>query len=85
MVSRGARHLILLSRSGPSSQAVMTLLEELSSEGVHVEAPACNIVDSYSLTSVSESCAQTMPAIKGCIQASMVLRVSLFKFYTVHR
>ena len=75
MVSRGARYLILLSRSRPKSDAAKALLSELQSQGVHVEAPACDISQADALGLVLEQCTKTMPPIKGCVQGTMVLRV----------
>lgn len=77
LVDRGARHLILLSRSGAQSQAAISLVEELQAKGVRVETPACDVAVASSLSAVLAGCAVTMPPIRGCIQASMVLRVCL--------
>lgn len=78
MVSRGAENLILLSRSGPKGEPTKVLLEECRVKGVQVHAPPCDIADSYSLANVLDCCSRGMPPIKGCIQAAMVLRVSIF-------
>jgi NAD(P)-dependent dehydrogenase (short-subunit alcohol dehydrogenase family) len=83
MASQGAKHLILLSRSGAQSQALIAMLEDLKSMGVHVTAPACDVSDKNSLSAVLAECARTSPAIKGAIQASMVLKVRLFSFWNI--
>lgn len=75
MASKGAKYLILLSRSGAHSAEAIKLIEELQSKGVHVEAPACDVADVKSLASVLKEVRQVMPPIKGCIQAAMVLKV----------
>ena len=75
MVSRGARNLLLLSRSGPGEKA-RALLEELKAKGARVETPICDVTDVSSLHKVLKTYEAFMPPIKGCIQASMVLRVS---------
>ena len=77
LVDRGARHLVLLSRSGAQSLPTVSLIEELQAKGVKVETPACDIAVEDSLYAVLTRCAETMPPIRGCIQASMVLRVCL--------
>ena len=74
MVSRNAKYLILLSRSSAHSVEVKSLLRELQDQRVTVATPACDIADRESLASALESCSE-MPAIKGCIQAAMVLKV----------
>lgn len=75
MASRGARNLILLSRSGVGSEVAVDFIEELKANGVHAEAPKCDVTSADSLAAVLANCAKTMPPVKGCIQGSMVLRV----------
>ena len=77
MARHGARNLILLSRSGACTEAAITLLNELEGMGVRVEAPRCDIACASSLsTALTESA--SMPPIKGCLQATMVLRDCIF-------
>ncbi|KAF4629252.1 hypothetical protein G7Y89_g8896 [Cudoniella acicularis] len=76
LVNRGAKHLLLLSRSGSRSDATQTFVAELRSEGINVQIPECDIADPRLLASVLERSAQTMPPVKGCIQAAMVLKAS---------
>lgn len=74
MTDRGAKNLILLSRSGPKTEAAIMLCK-VKDDGVHFQAPACDVPKAESLMSDLAHCAQSMPPIKGCIQASMVLKV----------
>lgn len=76
MVGRGAKNLILLSRSGVKTAAARLLVSELESQGVRVEAPPVDISDLEKLREVLESLKDTMPPIRGCIQATVTLRVS---------
>ena len=85
MVARGARHLILLSRSGPSGSAAAALLEELMSKGAQIETPLCDVSDVESLEKVLKILAVTMPPIMGCIQGSMVLKVFLPQISLSHK
>ena len=75
MARRGAKYLILLSRSGVRSETSVALIEDLKTMGVHVSAPACDVTDLASLSAVVTECAKLFPPIKGVIQASMVLKV----------
>ena len=75
MMSRKARHLVLLSRSGAKGKAALALLEDLKKNGLTVEAPACDIGNEKDLASVLTHCAKKLPPIRGCIQGSMVLKV----------
>ena len=75
MATRGAKHLVLLSRSGASSSTARELVQELEGEGVAVKTPCCDITNPSAVKSVIEDCKSTFPRIRGCIQASMVLEV----------
>ncbi|KAJ6255873.1 hypothetical protein Dda_9332 [Drechslerella dactyloides] len=80
MVERGARHLILLSRSGPSSRSAVAqaLIADLKDLEVNCVTPACDISSFQSVKETLNTVAGAMPPVKGCIQASMVLRSALF-------
>ena len=76
MARRGAKHLVLLSRSGPKRAADWKLIEELREEGVQVVTPVCDVTNIASLGKVVKDCELSMPPFKGCIQASTVLKVN---------
>ncbi|KAF2498730.1 putative polyketide synthase [Lophium mytilinum] len=78
LVSRGARHLLLLSRRGASGTVATKFVEEMKGMGVEVSAPPCDITDRNTLSEVLGCCAQSMPPIKGCFQASAVFRDTYF-------
>jgi NADPH:quinone reductase-like Zn-dependent oxidoreductase/SAM-dependent methyltransferase len=75
--SRGARNLILLSRSGPRTEAAKKLLEVLHKQGIRAVTPQCDVTSEASLRRVLSEAAESMPRVKGCIQGSMILKVSL--------
>lgn len=77
MVRRGARNLILLSRSGDSSDKAKELLVEMKAAGAHVVAISCDVTDQDALSHALRQSLTSMPPIKGCIQGSMVLKVGL--------
>lgn len=75
MASRGARHFILLSRSRACTDDAKTFIRELEESGTRLYAPVCDVSDKLALRDVLAYCAEKMPPIKGCIQASAVLKV----------
>lgn len=79
MVDRGAKNLILPSRSGAASKAAKELIEELTARGVNIVAPKCDVASETELADVLDNCARTMPPIKGCINAAMVLQGAVFQ------
>ncbi|PYI05349.1 polyketide synthase [Aspergillus sclerotiicarbonarius CBS 121057] len=79
LVDRGARNLILLSRSGPASPHARSLVEELEAKEARVVTPACDITNRELLKTVLGVCGQLMPPIKGCVQATMVVSAQNFE------
>ncbi|KAH8429183.1 uncharacterized protein LDX57_006852 [Aspergillus melleus] len=82
LVDRGARNLLLLSRSGARSAKAAELLQELSAKGASVMIPRCDVADADSLARALSECQERMPPFKGCIQCAMVLRDSSFESMT---
>ncbi|KAI1817163.1 hypothetical protein GGS20DRAFT_582671 [Poronia punctata] len=78
MVDKGAKNLILLSRSGATSASAIQLVASLRERGVVVSVPRCDVGSQESLTKALEECERTkMPPIKGCINAAMSLNDAL--------
>ncbi|OJJ75778.1 hypothetical protein ASPBRDRAFT_38078 [Aspergillus brasiliensis CBS 101740] len=82
MASRGARHLVLLSRSGARTAAAQALVQELEGQGVQVATPAVDISQRESLEQALSELARTMPPIRGCIQATVALRDNMWENMT---
>jgi short-subunit dehydrogenase len=76
MVARGAKNIILLSLSGAKNDDTKKLTAELEEKGCKVKVYACDICDESRLKVVLDDCKKTMPPVKGCIQAAMLLQVS---------
>ncbi|QKX64797.1 uncharacterized protein TRUGW13939_11973 [Talaromyces rugulosus] len=76
MVSRGARNMVLLGRSGATSTKALELLAKLRAQhpDIRIETPRCNVVDMGTLQHVLQNVTRFMPPIRGCVQAAMVLR-----------
>jgi NAD(P)-dependent dehydrogenase (short-subunit alcohol dehydrogenase family) len=75
MVSRGARNLVFLSRSGAKRKPAEQLVKELESRGCRILAEVCDVSSEDSIRRSLDNC-KTLPPIKGCIQAAMQLKVS---------
>lgn len=76
MCDKGARNLIVPSRSGGSSspQAVLSLVKELKDKGVNIITPQCDVSSADQLAELLEKCCD-MPPIRGCINLAMELQV----------
>ncbi|KAL8902861.1 MAG: hypothetical protein Q9207_004326 [Kuettlingeria erythrocarpa] len=83
LACRGAKYLLLLSRSGPISKISVGFMSELKTMGARVNAPACDVTDLAALSATLSKCAETMPPVRGVIQASMVLHDAILENQTV--
>jgi NADPH:quinone reductase-like Zn-dependent oxidoreductase/SAM-dependent methyltransferase len=73
MTTRGARNLLLLSRSTVKEAQAESFMLEMESRCVRIEAARCDISSREQLQDILDS--TDLPPIRGCIQASMVLKV----------
>lgn len=77
LLERGARNLILLSRSGKSlNEEQEIFLRELESARAEVVVKKCDVVNGSQLSQVIKDCKKTMPPIKGMTQSATILSVS---------
>jgi len=73
LAERGARHLVLLGRSGPASIAAKEGLAQLARMGVETRAEAIDISDREAALALFSDLKSTMPPLAGVIHAAMVL------------
>jgi acyl transferase domain-containing protein/acyl-CoA synthetase (AMP-forming)/AMP-acid ligase II/NADPH:quinone reductase-like Zn-dependent oxidoreductase/NAD(P)-dependent dehydrogenase (short-subunit alcohol dehydrogenase family)/acyl carrier protein len=72
LVEQGARHLVLMGRSAPSTSAQQTL-DALRTAGARVVAARGDVADADAVASVIESIRQSMPPLRGVMHAAGVL------------
>jgi len=77
LADKGARHLILVSRSGARSDAARAAVAALQAQGVHVHAAACDVADCAALAALLQASAATMPPLKGIVHAAAVIQDAL--------
>ncbi|PVH94007.1 putative FSP1 [Periconia macrospinosa] len=85
MVEKGARNLILLSRSAGDSPKTGRFITELSGEtGCRVKAISCDVSNQTQLESALQECKRDgLPPIRGVVQGAMVLQDSLLEQMTL--
>jgi hypothetical protein len=83
LVERGARHLIVLSRSGgEGNEQAIQLVDTLRATGINIRLPKCDISDANSLQQTIDSC-NDMPVICGCFHAAMAISDNTFDKLTI--
>ncbi|KFA67578.1 hypothetical protein S40285_08766 [Stachybotrys chlorohalonatus IBT 40285] len=82
MVSRGARNIVLLSRSDSTTAKVQEFIDEMQVVGANVVVRAGDVADKASVGKLFSSGFQGLPPVQGVIHAAMVLRDVLFEKMT---
>lgn len=77
MVRRGARHIVLLSRSGKATTELGKLIKESQAVGATIHVKSCDVADEASVKSLVAELQRNLPPIRGIIHAAMVLIVRI--------
>lgn len=74
MIGQGARHIVLVSRSGSRDIKVQQFLDEVHGTAA-VQVIVCDISDEEQVRRLFDRCDKTMPPICGVVNAAMALHV----------
>lgn len=75
MIEHGARHIVLLSRSGGGHDTIQKLQREMQRYDARVVVMKCDVGDVGQVQKLVEDCKTCLPPVCGVIHAAMVLRV----------
>ncbi|KAL1843114.1 hypothetical protein VTJ49DRAFT_3061 [Mycothermus thermophilus] len=81
MASKGAKTIVLVSRSGSVKGRVKELVDELAGQGVNVVVRRCNVADRSDMDELISGLSD-LPPIRGVVHGTMVLRDVLFEKMT---
>jgi NADPH:quinone reductase-like Zn-dependent oxidoreductase/acyl carrier protein len=73
LVERGARHLVLVGRSGASREEAAEAVGRMRKRGAQIRVEAIDIADRSAADTLFENLARSMPPLAGVIHAAMVL------------
>ncbi|QKZ06101.1 type I polyketide synthase [Pseudomonas eucalypticola] len=79
LVSKGARHLVLLGRRGPATEEAQPALRAWREQGIDVRAVACDITDRAQLASVIADIAGRAQPLRGVVHAATVIDDGLIR------
>ncbi|HEY5717514.1 MAG TPA: SDR family NAD(P)-dependent oxidoreductase, partial [Motiliproteus sp.] len=79
LAEKGARHLLLISRSGAASDEAQQALAEFAAAGVAVTAEACDVADGAALEALLARCGDTLPPLRGVVHAATVIDDALIR------
>ncbi len=73
LVERGARHLVLIGRTGAASQSARDAIAEMRARGADIHVEAVDIADGPAADALFSVLKSEMPPLAGVIHAAMVL------------
>jgi NAD(P)-dependent dehydrogenase (short-subunit alcohol dehydrogenase family) len=76
MISRGARNIVLLSRSGELRGKAREQIDRLNSDGANIVVRSCDVADRTSVGQLISSGLSNLPPVRGVVHGAMVLHVS---------
>lgn len=79
LAGKGARNLVLISRSGPASDEARDAISRLQKQGVRVHAASCDITDRNALAQLLSGIAKTLPPLRGIVHAATVINDGLVR------
>jgi phthiocerol/phenolphthiocerol synthesis type-I polyketide synthase C len=85
MAHRGARHLTLVSRSGPAAPDAVAAVEELRAAGCEVLAASVDVSDEAALRRLLVESSQKMPPLAGVVHSAMTLDDAMIPAMTPER
>ena len=82
LVERGAKSLVLISRSAKITGDSKKIIDELKDQGVKIYIRACDVSDKSALSALIAEIQQVLPPLKGIVHAAMVLEDGLIRNMT---
>nr|WP_298523237.1 type I polyketide synthase [uncultured Halomonas sp.] len=79
LADKGARHLILIGRSGAQREEAQQGIARLEARGVQVHAKACDVTRREDLATLLDDCRASLPPLKGIVHAATVIDDSLIR------
>lgn len=82
LAGKGARQLVLVSRSGALSEEAISAIHEMEQKGAKVLATACDVSNQLQLKKLLGEIAQQLPPLKGVVHAAAVIEDGLVQGMT---
>jgi NAD(P)-dependent dehydrogenase (short-subunit alcohol dehydrogenase family)/acyl carrier protein len=79
LAEKGARNLVLISRSGPVAEEAKVAIARLNRAGVRIHAASCDVTDKKALAALLAEIAVTLPPLKGIVHAATIINDGLIR------
>jgi hypothetical protein len=85
MVSKGAKNIVLLSRSGQLRGRAKEQIDDLNNSGANIVVRSCDVADRASVDQLISGGLIDLPPVRGIIHGAMVLHVRQYSvIYTLY-
>lgn len=81
MSTKGARNIVLVSRSASINDRVQALIDELAVSGTRVVVKPCDVSSQQSVETLIKEDMKDLPPVRGVVHGAMVLRVSALRCF----
>lgn len=78
MANKGAKNIVLSSRSGKLTDKLEKLTNDLAAQGTKIVVHPCDVSDAASVEKLIKKDMAELPAVRGVVHAPMVLKVCYF-------
>lgn len=75
--TKGARNIVLVSRSANINSKVQALIDELAINGTRVVVKPCDVSQQHTVEALIDSLSD-LPPVRGVVHGAMVLKVSCY-------
>ncbi len=82
---QGAKHLVLIGRSGISNTEAEKAVEEMNQAGIHIKIAKADVTNSEQIANLFDEIDKTMPGLKGIIHSANVYDDAFLTDLTVER
>lgn len=76
MIGKGAKNIVLLSRSGTLKGKAKDQIDALNNNGANIVVRRCDVADKADVESLISTGLTDLPPVRGIIHGAMVLNVS---------
>jgi NAD(P)-dependent dehydrogenase (short-subunit alcohol dehydrogenase family) len=76
MVGKGAKHIVLLSRSGTLNEKAKRQVDAINEAGANITVHRCDVADQADVERLVSAKLNEFPPVRGIVHGAMVLHVS---------
>jgi len=85
LANHGAKHIVTLSRRKLDPEFQRKFQDDIRASGAELHIMSCDVTDGKTVSEIASKCKNSLPPVRGVIQAAMVLKVRISPRRHFHR